>query len=533
MSQITSIPSFTAGALRHTHIASKEVRERVLKMVQYNVFSFPAALVVADFLSDSGTAAMTSGQWSAIMQGDESYGRNDGYYYFLEALRDIFERGDNRLNTYREYLLDFNVDTYLERFLKYQEGGFVNGGSAQLTRPNTFIVPQGRCAESLLFHATAAGFDRGTAHPPAIISNGFFDTTSANAKAAGFSLHPFSQEGCMEARHVPEWRSENSFKGNMNTSAAEQFLSTQKQRGNVALIVLTVTNNTAAGQPVSMENIKEVSRLSQTYGVPLLLDACRFAENAMFIKLFEKNYSQTSINEIVREMFSYADGFTISLKKDGLANIGGVLCLRDGGMLTTKYPDMGVKIREEQITRYGNDSYGGMSGRDLMAATVGLYEGTNENYLMSRLDQVKRFAEKLSEADLPVILPPGGSAIFLDMDAFFQDCTRHYKDFPGVGFTLELLSTYGIRSFELGPFALEWDRSEHQDSRENATPNLVRFAVPRNALTDQHLDYTVSAIKELKERRHTIGGARITHGKNLSLRHFQSALEPIPVDSMT
>ena len=529
---MTSLPSFVAGAQRHTHIVSKEIRERVLKSVQYNVFSFPAALVIADFLSDSGTAAMTSGQWSAIMQGDESYGRNDGYYYFLEALRDIFERGNDRLNLYREAFVDFNADRYLERFLKYQEGGFVNGGSVQLTRPNTFIVPQGRCAESLLFHATAAGFDQGAEYPPAIISNGFFDTTSANAKAAGFSLHPFSQKGCMQASHVPEWRSQNSFKGNMDTAAAEQFLSNQKQRSEVALIVLTVTNNAAAGQPVSMANIKEVSRLSQTYGVPLILDACRFAENAMFIKLFERNYSHSSINEIIREMFSYVDGFTISLKKDGLANIGGALCLRDGGMLTTKYPDMGIKIREEQITRYGNDSYGGMSGRDLMAATVGLYEGTDENYLLSRLDQVKRFAEKLSEADLPVVLPPGGSAVFLDMDAFFQDCSRPYEDFVGVGFTLELLSTYGIRSFELGPFALEWDKSEHHGKGEKATPNLVRFAVPRNAMTDQHLDYTVSAIKELKERRHTIGGVRITHGKNLKLRHFQSALEPIPVFSL-
>ncbi|KAL4724627.1 hypothetical protein ACLX1H_008069 [Fusarium chlamydosporum] len=526
MTQINSMPTFTAGALRHTHIVSKEVRERVLKAVQYNVFSFPSALVVADFLSDSGTAAMTSGQWSAIMQGDESYGRNAGYYYFLDALRDIFERGDNRVNSYRESLLDFNVDTYLERFLVHQEGGFVNGGSAQLTRPNTFLVPQGRCAESLLFHATSYGFNKSSGHSPIVISNGFFDTTSANAKAAGFSLQPFSQEGCMQASPDPEWRSKNSFKGNMDVSAAEQFLSNKDHQADVLLIILTITNNAAAGQPVSMANIKEVSRLSKAYGVPLVLDACRFAENAMFIKLFEKGYGDCSINEIVREMFSYADGFTISLKKDGLANIGGVLCLRDGGMLTTKHADIGIRIREEQITRYGNDSYGGMSGRDIMAATVGLYEGTNEDYLISRLDQVKRFAEKLSEAGLPVVLPPGGSAVFLDMDMFFEDCNRRYEDFAAVGFTLELLGTYGIRSFELGPFALELDNAEDKNTAEKATPNLVRFAVPRNALTDQHLDYTVSAIKELKEKRHTIGGARITHGKNLKLRHFQSALEP-------
>lgn len=532
MSQITSLPSFTVGAVQHTQNVSKDVRERVLKSVQYNLFAFPAALVIADFLSDSGTAAMTAGQWSAVMEGDESYGRNAGYYYFLEALRDIFERGDHRANSFRQAWEDFNIDSYLQRFLKYQEGGFANGGSAQMTRPNTFIVPQGRCAESLLFQATAASFDKGTGHSPIIISNGFFDTTSANATAAGFKLHTFGQEGWMQANHDPEWRTKNSFKGNMDISAMEQFLSNKEHQGCVSLIVLTITNNSAAGQPVSMGNIREVSRLSKAYAVPLIFDACRFAENAMFIKSFEKDYHNSSIPEIIREMFSFADAFTISLKKDGLANIGGVLCLRDGGMLATQHDEIGIKIREEQIIRYGNDSYGGMSGRDLMAATVGLYEGTSENYLLSRLDQVKRFAEKLSEAGLPVILPPGGSAVFLDMDIFFQDCGRRYGDFAALGFTLELLGTYGIRSFELGPFALEWDNSDGESNNEKGTPNLVRFAVPRNAITDQQLDYTVSAIKELKEKRHTIQGVRITHGKNLKLRHFQSSLEPLPIGAM-
>ncbi|KAF5551959.1 tryptophanase [Fusarium phyllophilum] len=532
MSQVMSMPAFTVASVRQTEQVPRDVRERILRSVQYNVFAFPAALVVADFLSDSGTASMTSNQWSAIMQDDESYGRNSGYYYLLEALRDIFERGEHRLNAFQEIRPDLNSNTAFERFLDYQEGGFVNGGLAQMTRPNCFLVPQGRCAESLLFQTTANALSKPNGHQPIIISNGFFDTTSANASSAGFSLLTFAQEGWMHSEPSQDWRNKNPFKGNMDISAAEELLSNSDQQHHVALIVLTITNNHAAGQPVSMENIREVSRLSKNFNIPLIFDACRFAENAMSIKRHERAYKDSSIPEIIREMFSEADGFTISLKKDGLANMGGVLCLRDDGKYTNKYPSIGIAIREEQILRYGNDSYGGMSGRDLMAATVGLYEGTKESYLSSRLDQVHRFAEKLAEANLPVLLPPG-SAVFLDMDVFFKDCNREYEDFAALGFTLELLGSYGIRAFELGPFASEWDSLEEKDKVRTVTPNLVRFSIPRNAMTDQHLDYTVTAVKELMDRRHTIQGVRITHGKNLRLRHFQAALEPIPINTTT
>ncbi|KAF5235644.1 hypothetical protein FANTH_11663 [Fusarium anthophilum] len=530
MSQVISMPTFTVAAVRHTEQVPRDVRERILRSVQYNVFAFPAALVVADFLSDSGTGAMTANQWSAIMQGDESYGRNCGYYYFLEAVRDIFERGEHRLNAFQEMRPDLKTNTAFERYLEYQEKGFVNGGLAQITRPNFFLVPQGRCAESLLFQATAHAFSQPNSQQPIIISNGFFDTTSGNASAAGFRLITFAQEGWMHSQPIQDWQNKNTFKGNMDVSAAERFLSNRDQQGRVALIILTITNNFAAGQPVSMENIREVSRLSKEFNIPLIFDACRFAENAMFIKRYESGYKDSPVPEIIREIFSEADGFTISLKKDGLANMGGILCLRDGGKYTTKYQGIGTAIREQQILRYGNDSYGGMSGRDLMAATVGLYEGTKESYLSSRLDQVNRFAEKLAEARLPVLLPPG-SAVFLDMDVFFEDCNREYEDFAALGFTLELLGSYGVRTFELGPFASEWDTLEDIEKAKTVTPNLVRFSIPRNAMTDQHLDYTVTAVKELMNRRHTIQGVRITHGKNLRLRHFQAALEPIPISS--
>ncbi|KAI0012727.1 pyridoxal phosphate-dependent transferase [Xylariaceae sp. FL0662B] len=507
-----------------------ETRESILRSVGYNVFAFPAALLVVDFLSDSGTTAMTDIQWAAMLRGDESYGRNTGYYCLLEALRDIFERGEQREYAFRRVLLESgSVALYKERLLKQYEGGFVNGGTAQMLRPNTFIVPQARCAENLLFSTMKDSFQFSEkSSSPIILGNGFFDTTRANARVAGFDLMTFTQPGLTD--HFPPHllHETNPFKGNMDIGAASGFLSSNNDTSLIALIIVTITNNWAGGQPVSMANIRAVSKLASTYGLPLFFDACRFAENAKFIKDFEHGYQSHTIPQIVQEMFSFADGFTISFKKDALANMGGALCIRDEGVFARRYPGIGLSIREQQILRYGNDSYGGMSGRDLMAASVGLYEGTKNDYLSARIEQVREFAQKLIAAEVPVLLPPGGSAVFLDMDEFFKGSERPHGEFAALGFTLKLLSSYGIRAFESGPFAWEWDKIDDKGKAE--TPNLVRFAIPRNVMGDRHLDFTVAAIKRLYQRRDTIPGVRIIHGQHLSLRHFQSVLEPIPAN---
>ncbi|WYZ43955.1 hypothetical protein EsH8_VII_000391 [Colletotrichum jinshuiense] len=539
-----SPPSHNALVVRpHIAITPAE-REEVLRSVEYNVFAFPAALLTCDYLSDSGTSAMTDVQWAAMLRGDESYGRNSGYYCLLEAFRDVFERGDNRRYLFRDVLAGTADSTfYRDMFLKEVSGGFVNGGPLQLIRPNFFILPQGRCAEALLFstlsdtlrsqppvpHYVGAISASG---PPALVSNGFFDTTGANAAAAGFELHTFTQPGLTDPFPAEEVGKTNPFKGNLDIEKTTKFLSQLNNASRVAMLLLTITNNWAGAQPVSMANIKAAATLAKEHNIPFFFDACRFAENAKFIQDFEDGYRTKSIPQIVEEMFSYADGFTISLKKDGLANMGGALCFRDQGIFPTKFgADIGIRLKERQIMCYGNDSYGGMSGRDVMAAAVGLYEVTKETYLADRIGQVKRFAEGLIKEGIPVLLPPGGHAIFLDMDGFFAGCGRSYGEFASVGFTLELLKDYGIRACEAGPFGWEWDKKGAIAQDRDSIPNLVRFAVPRYVMSDRHIEYTIAAISQLHKRRHTIPGARITRGKELRMRVFQSGLEPVPVVS--
>ncbi|KAI1754075.1 beta-eliminating lyase [Xylaria castorea] len=520
-------PSHNAVIVRPLIPTTPHEREKILQDVEYNVFAFPAGLVTCDFLSDSGTSAMTDLQWAAMIRADESYGRNWGYYCLLDAFRDIFERGSSkRQHVFRTILVGMaDSDFYRRKLLLPYEGGFVNGGPHQLEHPNFFIVPQGRCAEFLLFSTLREmipEIPRETpARPPIVISNGFFDTTAANATESGFEIHNFVQT--MPKRKPP--KGSNPFLGNLNVAAAESFI--DRHPGQVKLILITITNNWAAAQPVSMANIKKTAELAKRKGVPLFFDACRFAENSWFIRDSEDGYTDKSVADIVQEMFSYVDGFTISLKKDGLSNMGGVLCFRDKSLFAEQYQGIGHRLKQRQILCYGNDSYGGMSGRDLMTAVAGLYEVTKESYLRNRVSQVQAFAQKLSASDLPVIIPAGGHAVYLDMDEFFHGCDRQLGDFPSVGFTLELLKEYGIRAFESGPFAWEWDKKTPEE--RNTIPNLVRFAVPRHVLSDAHINYTVAAIKALHNRRHALPNVKITRGQDMVLRHFSCGMKPVPV----
>ncbi|KAK4225230.1 putative Tryptophanase [Podospora fimiseda] len=515
-------PAHAALIVRSLPTVTAEERKKILEDVEYNVFAFPAALLTCDFLSDSGTSALVDLSMAALMRGDESYGRNWGYYCILEAFRDVFERGSRR-----EYAMDriltgkADAEFYLSKLLTPHQDGFVNGGRHQLERPNFFILPQGRCAETLLFSTLSAMIGKSTT----IVSNGFFDTTGANALVAGFRLQVFTQPGLTDPFPNELVGKKNPFKGNLDLVATEAFLDANPSE--VSMILLSVTNNWAASQPVSMANVRGAAALAQRRAIPLFLDACRFAENAYFIQQYEDGYGNKTIEEIVQEMFSFADGFTISLKKDGLANMGGVLSFRDQGMFAQKYEGIGMAMKERQIISYGNDSYGGMSGRDLMAASAGLYQVTNQEYLHRRITQIQSFGQKLQANGISILSPPGG-AIFLDMDHFFFGCNRKHEDFAAVGFTLELIKDFGIRAAEAGPFG--WAADLKSPEERTTIPNLVRFAVPRLVYSDEHIDYTVAAIKEMYDRRHTIPNAEITRGKHMKLRHFSAGLKPVAID---
>lgn len=446
-----------------------EQRERALKATHYNEFAFPAGMLTIDMLSDSGTTAMTDVQWSAMFLGDESYGRNKGYYVLLDAFRDVFERGDDQKRIIDLVRTDCeDVEKMMDEvYLCEYEGGLFNGGSAQMERPNTFIIQQGRAAESVLFELVKKILNaREPGKIYTIPSNGHFDTTEGNIKQMGsIPRNLYNKKLLWE---VPEngHYEKNPFKGNMDTEKLEELI-TKLGPENVPLIYTTITNNTVCGQPVSMANLRECSRIAHKYDIPYMFDAARWAENAYFIKVNEEGYADKSIPEIAKEMFSYCDGFTASLKKDGHANMGGVLAFRDKGLFWKKFSDfnedgtvktdVGILLKVKQISSYGNDSYGGMSGRDIMALAAGLYEAAKFDYLDARVKQCEYLAQGFYKAGVKgVVLPAGGHGVYINMDEFF-DNKRGPETFAGQGFSVELIRRYGIRTAELGNYSMEYD----------------------------------------------------------------------------
>lgn len=519
---------------------SVEQRERALKATHYNEFAFPAGLLTVDMLSDSGTTSMTDVQWSAMFLGDESYGRNKGYYVLLDAFRDIFERGGEKnwkrsIDLVRTDCRDMDrmID---ELYLAEYEGGFFNGGAAQLERPNAFIIQQGRAAESVLMEIVRNVLtQRCPGKVFTIPSNGHFDTTEGNIKQMGsVPRNLYDRQLLFE---VPEGGryEKNPFKGNMDIEKLEQLIQATGPE-NVPLIFSCITNNTVCGQAVSMANLREVSRIAHKYEIPYIYDAARWAENAYFIKMNEDGYADKSIAEIASEMFGYCDGFTMSAKKDGHSNMGGMLAFRDKGLFwknfsdfnedgTTKM-DVGVRLKVKQISCYGNDSYGGMSGRDIMALAVGMYESCDFNYMEERVAQCNYLAEGFYDAGVKgVVLPAGGHAVYINMDEFF-DGKRGHDTFAGQGFSVELIRRYGIRTSELGDYSMEYDLKTPEQQAEVA--NVVRFAIDRSRLTKEHLDYVIAAVKALYEDRESIPNMRIVWGTNLPMRHFHAFLEPYP-----
>ena len=455
----TIIEPFRVKVVEPIKITSHAEREGFLKDAAYNLFLLKAENVIIDLLTDSGTAAMSAGQWSALMRGDESYAGSASFYRFEDKVREIF--------------------------------GFKQ------------VIPmhQGRAAERILFSVMCK---KGSVVP----NNTHFDTTRANieyvgAEAVDLPIPEFYQP----AVHHP-------FKGNMDTEALTHLIE-QVGSERIPLVMLTVTNNSGGGQPVSMANIREVKAICSRYGLPLYLDACRFAENAYFIKLREEGYAYKSVKEIAREMFSYADGCTMSAKKDGLANIGGFLCTNDDQLARQE--------KDLLILTEGFPTYGGLAGRDLEAIAVGLDEVLHEDYLHYRFASIRYLGEHISRAGVPIVQPPGGHAIYIDARAMLPQIPT--LQFPGQALAVELYREAGIRSCEIGSVM----HAEKPSEDGQATPSnmeLVRLAIPHRVYTQSHIDYVIEAIMQVYNRRESLGGYRIVSQPKF-LRHFTARFEPI------
>ena len=437
---------------------TRDERNRLVQNAGLNVFNTPADSIYVDLLTDSGTSAMSDNQWAGMMMGDESYAGSKNYFHFEKSVKSIF--------------------------------GFKH------------IIPthQGRSAESLLFSVTVK--------PGDIVPNNIhFDTTRANIQyQKGKALDLVIAEGL-------DPKNEHPFKGNMDVNKLEELL--QKNRNNIPLILLTITNNSGGGQPVSMENIRAVHKIAKKYNSPFFFDACRFAENCYFIKEREPEFSQTSIKDIAVEMFSYADGCTMSAKKDGLVNIGGFLAMNNS--------DLAEKASNLLILVEGFPTYGGLAGRDLEAIARGLQEVLSEDYLAFRISQIRYLGELLDNAGVPLVKPFGGHAIYLNAKEFLPHIPQ--SQFPGQALTVALYREAGIRAVEIG--ALMFGSTDPKTGKEIYPDlELVRLAIPRRVYTSMHIKYVAESIIEIFAKRDQLKGLEITKQAPL-LRHFTARLREI------
>ncbi|MCL4393791.1 MAG: tryptophanase [Chloroflexi bacterium] len=447
---------FKIKSVEPIHLTTPEERESFMREAGYNVFSLPSRAVTVDLLTDSGTSAMSDSQWAGMMKGDESYSGSANYFELQRVVRDIFG-------------FDQFVPTH-----------------------------QGRGAEQVLFAVTAG--------PGKVIPNNtHFDTTRANVESRGSeAVDLIIPEGLEPTNRHP-------FKGNMNVLALQALIE-RVGAPNVPLAMMTITNNAVGGQPVSMANIRETKALLDRYHIPLFVDACRYAENCYFIQQREPGYRDKSIKDIARELFSYADGFTMSAKKDGLVNIGGLLAARD--------PELFGAIQNRLILTEGFISYGGLARRDLQALAIGLEEGISEEYLAYRIGQVNYVGERLLEAGVPIVEPPGGHAVFLDARRFLPDIPL--ERYPAEALSVALYLAGGIRASEIGSVMFA-----HKDAagKEVFAPlELVRLAIPRRVYTQSHLDYVVEVISDLYRDRKNVRGVQIVY-QAPHLRHFTARFE--------
>jgi len=454
----TIIEPFKIKSVEPIRFTSREEREKLLQEAGYNPFLLHADHVLIDLLTDSGTSAMSAAQWAGIMQGDESYAGSRSFYRFEEAIRNI---------------------TGMK-----------------------FIIPthQGRAAEKILFSIVGG---KGKYFP----NNTHFDTTRANIEFSGAEAEDFLNE---IGKH-PEIRAD--FKGNMDIEKLEKFIC-EKGKENIPLCMITITNNSGGGQPVSMQNIRETKAVCSKYGIPLFIDACRFAENAYFIKTREAGYENKSALEIAQEIFSYADGITMSAKKDALVNIGGFLALQDEKLAT--------QCRNLLIVTEGFPTYGGLAGRDLEAVAQGLEEVLDEHYLQYRIKSVAYLGDKLVAAGVPIIEPPGGHAIYLDAKRFLPQVSPEH--FPGQAIVCALYIEGGIRAVEIGSVMF----GKYDEAGKTISPpmELVRLAIPRRVYTQSHIDYVSEVVIETYKRRNEMRGLAFTYEAPM-LRHFTARFKSL------
>jgi tryptophanase len=454
----TIIEPFRIKSVEPIQFTTSEQRADILKAAFYNPFLIASQDVIIDLLTDSGTSAMSSAQWAGIMMGDESYAGSPSFFRFEETVREI------------------------------------------TGMPRVIPTHQGRASEKILFSITGGP-------GKVFLSNTLFDTTRANIEYSG-------AEGidliCAEGMHpsIPA-----PFKGNIDTARLEaEILRIGADR--IPMVILTVTNNSGGGQPVSMSNIRATHEICRRYGIPMYIDACRFAENAWFIKTREEGYATLSVPEIVREMFSYADGCTMSAKKDAFANIGGFLAMHDD--------TLAQQCRNLLIITEGFPTYGGLAGRDLEAIAIGLKEVMEEPYLRYRTRTTEYLTQKLMAAGVPVMQPAGGHAVYLDAKAFLPHVP--VEQYPGQALVCALYLQGGIRSVEIG--SLMFGKYADDGSLIPAALELVRLAIPRRVYTQSHIDYVAEVIIDTYAQRDGIGGMRILEEAPL-LRHFTAKLRPV------
>ncbi len=453
----TIFEPFRIHSVEPLRLTTDEERRKALEDAHFNLFSLRSRDVLIDLLTDSGTGAMSRDQWAAIQHGDESYAGSPSWELFRDAVQGLF--------------------------------------------PFKHVIPthQGRAAEKILFSIVAG--------PGKVIpSNTHFDTTRANIEFSGATAVDLV---------IDEGRDPSSmhpFKGNLDPVKLEAFLN-QHGRENVPVIMLTVTNNSGGGQPVSLQNIREIREISLRWDIPLFLDACRYAENAWFIKTREPGNEDRDVADIVREMASLADGMTMSAKKDPLGNIGGWLAVNDD--------ELAAHSRTMLVLTEGFPTYGGLAGRDLEALAVGIRESVSHDYLRYRIRSTAYLADSLTESGIPIVQPPGGHAVYIDAKALLTHIPP--LEYPGQALAVALYETGGVRGCEIGTvmFGRQPDGSEVPAAME-----LVRLAIPRRTYTQSHVDYVIEVCRHVASQAASLRGFRIVK-EPAALRHFTSEFEPI------